>query len=127
MVKCKCRGILYFVVSSLTSIQQVILALDGAIEVWDIRDGCKRLEVAPFFINNLISVPLKVDDKKVRSYERAISTYKGKVFLLVGPLHLVESLGSFFKGGQRYIGWHSAILDRSYSQFGGKGGHSFRN
>jgi hypothetical protein len=76
---------IYFVVLFLTSIQQVILALDSAIEVWDIRDGCKRLEVAPFSINNLISVPLKVDDKKVRSYERAVSTYKGKVFLLVGP------------------------------------------
>lgn len=61
----------------------MILTLDNTMEVWDIRDGCKRLETASFPITNLVSTTVRLEERKVRSYEQSVCAYKGKVFLLV--------------------------------------------
>ena len=52
-------------------------------EVWDTRDGCKLIETAQFPINNLTATSLRVEDRRIRSYEGSFRAYKGKLFLLV--------------------------------------------
>jgi hypothetical protein len=60
--------------------------LDSSLEVWDIREGFKRVESTPFSINSLASSSIRVEEHKLESYEHSIHTYKGKVFMLVSAL-----------------------------------------
>lgn len=61
---------------------QILSVLDHSLEVWDIREGFKRVESTPFSIDSLISLPVRVEEQKLESYEHNIHTYKGKVFML---------------------------------------------
>lgn len=61
---------------------QVLLLLDASIEVWDIRDGCQRIEKAKFLIMNISHIWVKIEQIKLRSYQQSICAYKGKIFVL---------------------------------------------
>ncbi|KAG9057339.1 Vacuolar protein sorting-associated protein 8, partial [Serendipita sp. 407] len=71
---------------------QALLVMDFSIEVWDIRDGCKLIERASFSISTLASVTLRLNERKVRSYEQSVCAYKGKLFLLGAKDILVGTL-----------------------------------
>lgn len=57
--------------------------MNTSMEVWDIQDGCKRIERATFSINRLVPTTLKVDRKNIRQYSQNVCVNKGKLFLLV--------------------------------------------
>jgi hypothetical protein len=87
-------------------------------EVWDIRDGCKLIETAQFSISSLTSISLRIDGRKIRSYEGCFRAYKGKLFLLVSVhpqlLPEIRPRADCTQGRQRNNRRHPSVLDRSY-------------
>lgn len=59
--------------------------------MWDIRDGCKRVERTGFNISKYIHSILDIDATLVHSYEHTLRTYKGKIFLLVSRFYCQEN------------------------------------